>query len=243
MVKVRSIGRNFLKFLPGKINSLGKARLSWSQSGEDLIVDSIFRSLKTKPVYLDVGASHPFSLSNTYFFYKKGFHGICVEPDPDVYKKLYTSRKSDICLNAGVKSSCDDDDIQKLYIISSSVLNTFSKEEAERIVSNNNYTIKNIIDVPMISINNILNGDYGIVPNYLSIDVEGNDLGVIHSIDFTYYKPAVICVETLEFTEDNHEKKKCNMSEFLTNNGYFQYADTYINTIFVRTDDWANRGR
>jgi hypothetical protein len=58
-------------------------KVSYSQSGEDVIVDFIFQILKIqKPSYLDVGAHHPSYLSNTYLFYQKGCQGVCIEPDP-----------------------------------------------------------------------------------------------------------------------------------------------------------------
>jgi hypothetical protein len=44
--------------------------LSYSQAGEDMILNCIFLS-KNKGVYVDVGANHPTKSSNTYFFIKK----------------------------------------------------------------------------------------------------------------------------------------------------------------------------
>ena len=43
---------------------------TFSQSGEDVIINFIFNNLLKikKPTYLDVGAHHPFFLSNTAFF-------------------------------------------------------------------------------------------------------------------------------------------------------------------------------
>ncbi|GAG67710.1 unnamed protein product [marine sediment metagenome] len=47
------------------------ARLSYSQSGEDMILDTIFCNIK-KGFYVDVGVNDPFIASNTHYFYKKG---------------------------------------------------------------------------------------------------------------------------------------------------------------------------
>ena len=46
---------------------------SFSQCGEDLIVNYIFnlRGISL-PSYLDIGANHPYFISNTALFHKKG---------------------------------------------------------------------------------------------------------------------------------------------------------------------------
>ena len=65
------------------------AKVSYSQSGEDLIVDFIFQALKIdNPTYLDIGAHHPSFINNTFFFYEKGCVGVCVEPDPTLFEKI-----------------------------------------------------------------------------------------------------------------------------------------------------------
>ena len=50
-----------------------KAKVSYAQSGEDLILDGICDFLKIeKPTYLDIGAADPIDGNNSYLFYKKG---------------------------------------------------------------------------------------------------------------------------------------------------------------------------
>src|SRR3954468_21715772 len=79
------------------------SKRSFSQCGEDLIVDHIFQQLKIeKPSYLDIGAYHPKRLSNTYLFYLKGSRGINVEPDPSLFEAFLNERQEDINLNIGI---------------------------------------------------------------------------------------------------------------------------------------------
>src|SRR5580698_8519410 len=58
---------------------------SYSQHGEDLFVRNFFAS-KKNGFYLDIGASHPFKLSNTYLLYRSGWTGVTVEPIPRLGK-------------------------------------------------------------------------------------------------------------------------------------------------------------
>ena len=49
------------------------AKKSFSQCGEDLIVDYVFKARGVgRPSYLDIGAHHPYWLSNTALFYERG---------------------------------------------------------------------------------------------------------------------------------------------------------------------------
>ena len=54
---------------------------SYAQMGEDLVCDH-YLGEPLKGVYLDIGAYEPIFLSNTYLFYKRGWTGITVEPNP-----------------------------------------------------------------------------------------------------------------------------------------------------------------
>ena len=59
-------------------------RISFSQSGEDLILLKYLKNRKIeKGKYLDIGAFHPRWVSNTYLLHKKGFTGYCVDLDEE----------------------------------------------------------------------------------------------------------------------------------------------------------------
>ena len=76
----------------------------------------------------------------------------------------------------------------------------------------------------------------GKFPDLLSIDVEGMDEQILKSIDYNSTVPKVMCVETLKFSAEGKGEKKTDLIEFVKSKGYMVYADTYINTIFVRED-------
>src|SRR3970282_781555 len=117
-------------------------KISFSQSGEDLIVKFIFDNLGIpNPTYIDIGAHHPYFISNTALFYKNGCRGINIEPDPTLFNEFLKHRKEDINLNIGISDrNCELD----FYIISSPTLNTFSKDEAAKYSLEGNYVIKSI---------------------------------------------------------------------------------------------------
>jgi Methyltransferase FkbM domain len=82
----------------------------------------------------------------------------------------------------------------------------------------------------------------GNAPDLISIDVEGLDFEILSSIDFRKYRPTVICVETISFSDNFGGVKNKDIPEYLQQHGYFLYADTWINSIFVDKSRWRKEG-
>ena len=216
-------------------------RISYSQLGEDLIVNFILKNFKIdKPTYVDIGAHHPIYLSNTYLFYKNGSRGICIEPDPELFRNIKKKRGNDICLNIGI--GIEEEKLTDYYVISDKVLNTFSKEKAEYLVRTTSKKIESIIKIPLVPMSKIITKYLdNKVPNFISLDTEGYDFGILKSLNFDNFRPEVFCVETLTYTENKDERKEDEIINFMKEKDYFIFADTYINTIFVDKNKWLNR--
>ena len=222
-------------------NSPDKAykKSSYSQAGEDIILTYFFNSMGIKnPSYLDIGANHPISGSNTYIFYETGSTGVCVEADPSLFDELAKVRKNDKCLNVGV--TFDDRREADFYVFPLAGLNTLSKEEAEYREKHGSYKVEKVIKIPLMTINEVIEENFDKTPDLISVDVEGLDLEILQSLDFDKYRPLVICTETITYSEDRKERKIPEISDFLISKGYFVYADTHINTIFVEKERFTD---
>jgi FkbM family methyltransferase len=210
------------------------ARFSYSQQGEDLIVESICRVLKIdNPVYLDIGAADPIVENNTYHFYQKGSHGVLIEPNPVFGRKLEAARPRDIVLNVGVGfNELRESDYFMVSGRDGSYLNTFSKEEAEIIVSKSHgqRTIEKVVKMPLVNINAIIDNHFPKAPDFVSIDTEGLDLDILKSLDFARHRPGVFCVETLMI---GTMQIKTEILELMKAKGYAVRGSTFVNTIFV----------
>ena len=217
-------------------------RLSYSQCGEDCIIDFIFKMLKIdKPSYLDVGAHHPFLYNNTFLFYERGCTGVNIEPDPFLFEAFDLTRPKDINLNIGIGFK-KETEMADFYVMSTRTLNTFSKSDADRYQKNGTYKIENVKQIPLVSINQIIEEKFNKgYPNFISIDVEGLDFEILNHLDFSKYRPEVLCVETLTFTEDNSEQKITRIIDYVCSQDYLVYADTNINTIFVDRKCWLSK--
>ena len=212
--------------------------LSYSQSGEDLIIDYIFRLRKiTLPTFIDLGCNHPYSLNNTFLFYKRGSRGVNVDANANFIKLFELHRPQDRNINLGVSDKAGYLDF---YIISDPMLSTFSKEEA-LMYQNGGRTVVNKMPVEIKSIDAIIY-DYcgGLYPDLVSIDVEGTDDLIIASMNLMESKPKVICLETVEYTPNGTGRKRTELIQAVVNKGYTLYADTNINSIFVENNFWFN---
>lgn len=216
------------------------AQSSYAQCGEDIIIQYVFDALGVDDIrYLDVGAHHPSYLSNTYFFYLKGHQGVCVEPNASLLAAFRQHRPRDCIVNIGV---APQEGVADFFVMTTPTLSTFSREEAERVASYGSERIEHIERMPIRTINSVIAENFSNPPNLLSLDVEGLDLAILRSLDFERYGPAIICVETLSYTENHSEQKLTEIIDFVCAQGYFVYADTFINSIFVRADTWRKRG-
>lgn len=207
-------------------------KYSYSQSGEDIIIKFFFDVIKIKyPTYLDLGAHHPYNLSNTALFYDQGCRGVNVEADPDLFERFSSIRKEDINLNNLVSKTAKK---SKFYIMSSPTLNTMSYDVAKEIEDTTEFRIKRILEIDSISINDIFQKYFsGKDIDFLNIDLEGIELEILKGFNLAEFRPKLICIETLNFSNTSFGTKTKDCVEFLLKNNYKIYADTYLNTILV----------
>jgi FkbM family methyltransferase len=218
--------------------SKGKAQLSFSQFGEDIIVGYIFSNLlkRKKVSYLDIGTNDPIHGNNTYLFYMRGSRGVCIEPDPVLYKRIKEKRNRDVVLNAGAGVGEDTAGELNIFPEPYTGWNTFSAEEAAKKQIDSGIAIKEKVTIPFVAVNEIIQKYFTTTPDFISIDVEGLDLEIVKSINFDKYRPAVFCIETTAFDVAHKGSKNEELINFMLSNGYKIYADTFVNTLFIREE-------
>jgi FkbM family methyltransferase len=223
------------------LNSRKRRQKSWkksyAQSGEDLIVDHIFHSIGIqKPTYIDIGAYHPENMSNTALFYERGATGINVEPDPVLFSEFARARPRDVNVNAAIGEESGEVDFFRFSV---PTLNTVSASEASHLASSGTYSVESIYKVRSETLPEVLRLHHGgTCPQFLSLDVEGLELAILKSFDLDVIGPIVACVETISFCESGRGIKDQELIGYMESKNYLTYADTNINTIFVRRDCW-----
>ena len=81
-----------------------------------------------------------------------------------------------------------------------------------------------------------INFSIGYIINLLvsiNLDVEQLNKEILRNFPFHKYRPAIFCLETVNYTDDASSEKRKEIFDIMQSNGYKAFADTYLNTIFI----------
>ena len=144
--------------------------------------------------YVDVGAFSPKTYSNTYMFYHQGWRGINIDPSPGGMQAFVKLRPHDQNLEIGVSDVAGERDFFHWSV--PAVVNTLSPEHARHWtqVLGRQPRVTRIKVLPLRTIfDQYL--PQGQAISFMNIDVEGHDLEVLRSNDWTRYRPELVLVE------------------------------------------------
>ena len=208
---------------------------SYSQAGEDRIINLIRKQLKLEEFrYVDIGACNGVHHSNTCLFYRMGFRGVLVEANPLLLDRIAQARPADKLIHAGVvPSQMVESSRLNFHVMNSHAMGTFSEKQASGL-KQEGYTVEQVIPVPVMTLDELLDQHASGPVHLLSLDVEGLDESILEDCNLTSHRPDIICVETLTGTG----KKNNAINQRLKAVNYHQVADTVVNSIFVREESW-----
>lgn len=200
---------------------------SFSQFGEDLLIESVFQKInfKSEGFFIDVGAYHPYKYSNTYKFYQKGWRGINIEPTPYKIELFNLLRPEDINIGVGISSKKS---VQDLYIYNENAFNTIDYNLVQKRIDELQLSYREKQSLEFIPLNEIIKEHVNTKAiHLLTIDVEGHEMDVLQSYDWSSLQmPYVIAIEI--FTLDDSEVKS-----FLEEQGYVLLAKSIATGVFV----------
>jgi FkbM family methyltransferase len=204
-------------------------REAYAQDGEDVILERLLDG-QTNGFYVDIGAHHPMRFSNTYLFYRKGWHGINIDAQPGSMAPFRRHRQRDTNLESGVGTLPGS---FPYFRFDEPALNTFDPAEAKR-KDAPPYHLLEVVEVAVRRLDDILNEHLptGEEITFLTVDVEGRDLDVLQSNDWTRFRPRFVLAETLR--ADLLSIQEGDVSKFLAGVGYVPIAKAYNTTFFER---------
>lgn len=216
-------------------NSIENINMTFSQSGEDSIINYIFNTLNRKiKNYLDLGANHAFHLSNTYNFYVKGARGVLLEANPELAMELVEKRPEDIVINKCLAEKSGE--TLDFYILNGDGLSTCDFNAVQNFIKENPaLEVTRKITIDSITINEIIDRYFPEnAPDIMNIDIEGMELAILKMTDFEKFRPLVIICEMIEYKNGLTIGEKNNeILEFMKKNDYVEFAFTGINSIFI----------
>ncbi len=219
----------YFQFLKAKF----KPRLAYSHWGVDLIITKLLNS-KNKGIYIDVGCHHPFLNNHTYLLYKSGWRGINIDIDYNSIDMFNFFRKSDVNIQIAVTDHKGEVDL--FFYHNRAAKNTISKEfgsDAKEKKKINSDILNNIIENSKFKNSKI---------DFVSIDVEGNEMNVLNGFNLKKYKPKLILLEFIlpnkkEFFEkDINEITNSDVYKFLIKNEYKLINWNHDDLLFMSLD-------
>ena len=213
LIKFKFLFKLYLHYFGFKYKILSKK--SYSQFGEDLIIDKFFGSFIGR--YVDIGCFHPIKYNNTALLHKKGWSGYNIDLNPISIDLFNVSRKKDQNIIACLSDIKDE---VTVYIDNQfSALNSMSPENSK------NFKFKNIkkIKVNTQLFSEVVKENF----DFLNIDCEGNDYKILKTINLKKYTPEIINIEV-------SEENKLDIYNYMNNNSYKLLDIKSLSHIFKR---------
>lgn len=191
---------------------------SYSQHGEDQFVwEYLSRKDLLKGIYVDVGANHPTSISNTYLFYRRGFSGITIEPNHELARLHRIFRNKDRVLEIGADNKSG---LFELNISKTPVLSSFKD------LSGSLLWKKQL--VPVLKLDDVVKH---IDPErifFLNIDTEGLNLEVVQGAGLALERTLILCLEV-----DNEDEEEAVMHHLAIKHSFSRIRKMGCNILFL----------
>ena len=207
-----------------------KSKKLYSNWGIDLLVKDILKK-KKRGIYIDVGCHHPLINNNTNMLYKNGWKGINIDLDFNSIDMFNYFRPKDDNILSALSNRKGQADLY--FFHNRAAKNTISKSRgkgAKLIKKIEINTLDNIIKNSKFKVKDI---------DFLSIDVEGNELNVLKGLNFKKYRPKIISIEFIkpnikEFYQNNiKDIEKSNIYKFMLNKKYKLINWIHDDLIFI----------
>ncbi|MFN3956052.1 MAG: FkbM family methyltransferase [Tepidimonas ignava] len=201
--------------------------ISYAQNFEDIM---LWRALKhvENGFYIDVGAAWPDTHSITKAFYEKGWRGINIEPNPQLYHELCKKRPRDTNLNCAI-GLCEGRCV--INLVGDTGLSTLDGGIAKKYEASEWPVVQREVDVKTLAGVWQKHVPAGQAVHFLKIDVEGLEEAVLRSNDWQKHRPWIVVVEaTVPMSQiESHQ----SWESILLNAAYqFAYADG-LNRFYV----------
>ncbi len=192
----------------------GSQLIFFSQFGEDQWIVENSQKLPKVGFFLDIGTADGITFSNTYYFEKNGWNGICFEPSPSQFQKAMLFRKNVQQIAVGNRDEVADFHLSKSSPDWSSL--EASSDDLKTI------QVKCSTLESIIKKNNIKKVDL------LSVDVEGTEVDVLEGFPFDTIKPEIIIVEYRNKMDSFNDR----IASFMSKLPYELVHTTFANYIY-----------
>ena len=213
--------------------------VSFSLCGEDRII----KVLNPGPngFYVDVGACHPMNGSNTYKLYLRGWQGLTIEPNPDIAPLFKKIRPRDEHVVTGVSR---EPAVMKYHKFENYMVNTFNLDDLGTRTDERIIATESIVCQPLTKILDSRAAERHI--DFLNVDCEGMDLEVLQSMDWSKYRPSVVCVEDIVqyHLTASYDPQLGPIKVFMRDKDYWLIAQSLVSFFYIDKNlaEWNGSG-
>ena len=185
-------------------------------------------------VCIEVGAANGVKGSNTFYFEKKGWKTLCIEPNPKYKEEIEKYRKLVRYFACGSESK--ETEMTIFEVGEKNIMSSLSSiSPDERLVNDHINIINNKykINVQQLTLNQILenevtNTEFEKIKyfDFISIDTEGTEIEVLKGIDFNKYQIKLLVVE------NNYNDN--TIESYLESFGYYKDRRYKINDFYLK---------
>jgi len=210
---------------------------SYSQFGEDKILNEIIKKDHVDGFYVDVGCFHPKKHSNTYILHKRGWSGINIDVEKDKINAFNLSRKNDENILIAVSTNSKKKIVYKFDKFS---VNTRTGNITELKFNDD---VKDSYTIDSMSLNEIIENSKfnGREIDLLNIDIEGNDLDALKSLNIIKHNPKIIIIES--HCVEINDIIKSDIYSYLTTKNYSLRSWCFYSLVFVKKNSKDIRNR
>jgi FkbM family methyltransferase len=199
--------------------------LSYSANHEDVILNRVF-GRRDHGFYVDVGAAHPLFENDTKALYDRGWRGTNIEPNPSFFRELVAQRSGDCNINAAVSDAPGEITYHEVV---GTGLSTCDPDEANRAAAKGFEVVR--YSVTAVTLRSVLEKGAPATIDLLKVDVEGFELKVLSSNDWTRFRPQVILAEAT-FPE-SPRRRNDGVEAYLVGQGYRRVYFDGLNDFYV----------
>lgn len=178
---------------------------------------------------IDIGSGVGTERSNTYFFEKKYWKCLCIEPNPNLYNHMRMYRR--LAVNIACSNYDKNDVTFYVYDINNGNQEAISSLVVDqRLVESHREMINRVeeIKVEVKKLDTVLSRINLEKIDFVSIDTEGTELEVLKGFDIDRWKPKLLIIE------NNFEDSE--ISDYLSNFGYKFSQRLGVNDFFVKEE-------
>lgn len=197
---------------------------SFSQFGEDLALQIYARSLHLQHgFYVDAGAYHPHSFSNTLLLHTQGWSGVNIDISPEKIVLFQEHRPHDLNVQAWLSDK--EEEVQ--YLSRNTPIDRIltpgeTVDDADRpyLKPARTATLTQVLEL------------HGVAPrpiDYLNIDCEGHDLAVLQGLDLARYPVRILTIEALDAATESQ------IIAYAQTHGFEFKQKLFLTLFFVRS--------